>query len=64
MTSQNFSELYNQFDCNSGSLRVELDANGTGAHRYCAAWRRLVHTLCGAVPVRVRVEQPVRAHGG
>lgn len=41
-----------------GSLTSEL----TGTHRPGAASRMLPRTACGALPVRVRVERPVRLH--
>jgi hypothetical protein len=40
----------------------KLTSELTGTHRQGAARRMLPHSARGALAVRVRVEQPVRAH--
>ena len=47
-------------DCNV-ETHSDLTSKLTGTHRPCAARRRLVHMPC-ALPLRVRVERPLRPH--
>jgi hypothetical protein len=49
------SRLISRIPC---ALTSEL----TGTQRHCAARRKLPRTACGAMPLRVRVERPVRPH--